>query len=121
MRFFLLLSVLAATPLLAEGRNDPFLKCRFDGGRQIVLAERGDAVAWIEDGSDAPATIVNDAKRGLVSVTALIHGRGAEFLTFVSGKDAENKGAAKLVSGVFLRDGQLTTQVTTGTCEEFFG
>lgn len=121
------LAGLAAIPAGAEGRNDPFLRCLFEDGRQVVLAERGDAIDWIEEGVEAEATVTPDTERGLISVTALIHGRGAEFLTFVDGPAAEgaaaagNRGEARLVSGVFLQDGKLTTRVTSGKCEEFFG
>jgi len=38
---------------LAEGRNDPFLQCNFEAGRQVTLAENGDALEWREDGFSA--------------------------------------------------------------------
>ncbi|MCG6902843.1 MAG: hypothetical protein LJE68_09195 [Rhodobacter sp.] len=48
--------VICALPGLAtaEGRNDPFLDCRFEGGRQVTLAENGDLVDWIEDDFQGP-------------------------------------------------------------------
>ena len=32
----------------AEGRNDPLLLCQFDNGRQVTLAENGDALVWLQ-------------------------------------------------------------------------
>ena len=50
MRFLLLtLLILVPVAVFAEGRDDPFLECDFESGRQVVLAENGDAFEWREE------------------------------------------------------------------------
>ena len=55
MRFLLFtLLILAPIAVFAEGRNDPFLQCDFESGRQVVLVEDGDALEWREEDHTGP-------------------------------------------------------------------
>lgn len=110
---------------LAEGRNDPFLKCDFDKGREVILSERGEEFVWTENGKGTRAAILkrldNDPR---VTIYTYLPYQGAQMLTLnldimtESTRAATPPGSALIVTTVIARSGALTTVSYPGRCVE---
>jgi len=112
----------------AEGRKDPFLKCGFEDGREVVLAEDGEGTAWVEGGTRYPAVNYADKREGhdpIVSVVAYLPWRTMKLDIFVPDPDWDERLplpplSALLSETVMLQAGMLVESVT-GSCEEVGG
>ncbi len=122
----LFLLMLSPAITLAEGRDDPFLKCQFKGGRTVVLAENGDDLVWIENNADYPATRFGNRDGGhLVTIHADARSINNPSLTVFT-KDitesapAEN-GDALLTWTTLSAIGKFKSHALRGKCKEFNG
>lgn len=127
MQDCLLSCMLVATPALAEGKNDPFMKCDFEDGRVVVLSEDGDSLIWNEDDQPHPANSYVPASH---TPTRVIHkyspDYGVESLTlftgwFASGQPDIAPGTALVSRTVVTQQGRLETRSTNGFCVEYIG
>ena len=119
------LMMLAATAT-AEGRDDPFLRCTFEDGRVVVLAEQGEMLEWRE-GTFARAMVPETPRTGDDPImTFLLPTADPEridvFLGWFNDTIAPDRvGEAMLSRTVFDDAGKLITATTRGQCEDFFG
>lgn len=127
MRVVASLLCLLAGPALAEGRNDPFLKCLFEDGREAVLAENGEAIEWLEGDVVSPVTVFSTGTN-LPTRTMIADGEADGILRLdlliddaVAGSRILKAGTGLLSETVVGPDGLLTSISQSGTCEEFHG
>ncbi len=123
-----LLLALFPTTTLAEGRDDPFLRCAFEDGRQVILSERGDDFVWTENEKGTVAAFLQRADGDpLASLYTYLPDRGAQVLTLDldAMADAEGTlppvGTAMIVTPALDGSGRLTPIVQYGRCVEFIG
>lgn len=111
MRLAFLLS-LAALPAGAEGRNDPFLRCTFDGA-EVTLAESGAAILWRDETGEVPARCIGQGAdiAGCMADTA----GGPSFLALATGNGTLPPGSASLTRATGAAG--LKTHTTNGTCQ----
>lgn len=109
----------SAGALQAEGRNDPFLGCVFEDGRQVILSENGDAVEWQEADMTAPAQCTS----GKTVICVIEHPTlGPQALVVATGASEQEQrmrvpaGAALLMSVYFVPE-QLAFGQQKGLCE----
>jgi hypothetical protein len=116
------MGAVCALPVWAEGRNDPFLTCLFDAGPQVVLAENGDSVIWIE-GETEIATTCTFEDAAIAGCFIFHPTRGPTTLlvgTGLAGSDAV-KGQAILVQATIKKTNQINAGTHRGTCREYLG
>ncbi|NKB28292.1 MAG: hypothetical protein GKR99_12345 [Rhodobacteraceae bacterium] len=126
-RLMLLLALLP-TATLAEGRDDPFLRCAFEQGRQVILSERGDDFVWTEDGKGTVAAFLRRADGDpLATLYTYLPDRGPQTLTLdldamaAAGGNLPPVGTAMIVTPALDSSGRLTPIVQYGRCVEFIG
>ncbi|MEY1555524.1 hypothetical protein AB3Y40_07790 [Yoonia sp. R2331] len=115
-----------ASGAVAEGRNDPFMRCTFDDDRIVVLAEQGDGFEWRE-GDFAAAIVPESPRTGDDPImTFLLPNADPEridvFLGWYGDTVVPDRvGEAMLSRTIFDDAGRLVTATTQGQCEDFFG
>ncbi len=125
MRGALVSTLLCGTSALAEGRNDPFLRCVFDDGRDVILAENGDAVEWRE--ANGVTNVVQSAETNDKSLRTFIRlGEHIERLDVFAGP-MTNDGMSPQIGDAFLSgtnlgsDGSFLSLGIDGSCEAYSG
>ncbi len=115
-----------ATGAVAEGRNDPFMRCAFEDGRVVVLAEDGDGFAWRE-GAFAASIVPESPRTGDDPImTFLLPTADPERIDVFLGWYGdtvvpERVGEAMLSQTVFDDAGQMIARSVQGQCEDYFG
>jgi hypothetical protein len=116
------------TATLAEGRDDPFLRCAFQDGREVILSERGDQFVWTEDKKGTVAAFLRRADGDpLATLYTYLPGRGPQTLTLdldtmaAAGGGQPPVGSAMIVTPALANNGRLTPIVQYGRCVEFIG
>ncbi len=115
-----------ASGAMAEGRNDPFMRCTFDDGRVVVLAENGAAFEWREGTFAAPMITEVPRLADDPILTFLLPNAEPERIDvflgwFRAGGVPADIGTAMLSRTIFDDAGHLTSKTTAGTCVDFFG
>lgn len=112
-------ALISAGTLHAEGRNDPFLGCVFEDGRQVILAENGDGIEWQE----ADLTAVAHCTNGRTVICVIEHpDLGPQALVVATGASEQEQrmrvpaGAALLMSVYFVPE-QVASGQQKGLCE----
>ena len=115
-------------PILAEGRDDPFLKCTFENDRVVIFAEDGDNTVWIENESRFRAIWQETAfaHTPLKSIHKSGGYQGDETITilvkYTRNEKPKIKGGASLLSQVTLTPQDEWEIVSTkGHCERYIG
>ncbi len=121
-----LAALACATSAMAEGRNDPFMRCTFADGRIVVLAEKGDGFEWREGQYVAPLVAETPRLADDPILTFIANAAEPERIDvflgrFVAGQDVAEIGTALLTRTILDDAGLLTSQQTPGHCEDFTG
>jgi len=114
-----------AAPALAEGRNDPFYKCTFDDGREVILAEQGEGFEWREGSFIAPLAseprFIDDPIISFMGIWGDPE-RIDVFVGWQLGSGPELEIGSAMLSRTVINDaGVMTTLSTNGLCEDYFG
>ena len=120
IRFVIPLSLLASAGH-AEGRNDPFLKCDFLSGRQVVLAENGAAVEWREGQTTRPARIIQDSGEGEERTVTIAPTSSTPSFLYITGFAPDGSAKAALTATKQNTSGAFEITSDSGACKEFFG
>jgi hypothetical protein len=100
-------------PVLAEGRNDPLLACSFDNGREVTLAENGDALVWLQGDETLPAGAVSDLSQTPVVALQARHTDGTVGQLVIR----PGSGAVQAhLTEVTLRGHGFATRMSSGRC-----
>ncbi len=109
----------------AEGRNDPFMRCTFDDGRVVVLAENAGALEWRE----------NDFRAPIIQPEQMAHDPMITYFGpwidperidvfvgwFSDGSPNLEVGAAMLSRTIITDQGTIESEAVSGLCEAYFG
>ncbi len=115
-----------ASGSVAEGRNDPFMRCTFEDGRVVVLAEQGDGFEWREGAFAAPIVPESPRSGDDPILTFLLPNADPEridvFLGWTGDRVMPDAVGRAMLSRTVLTDaGALTITSTPGQCEDYFG
>ena len=114
-----------ASPVVAEGRDDPFMRCTFDDGRVVTLAEQGDGFEWREGSFTAP--LVTEPQLAHDPVISFIGvwddpERIDVFLGWEMGAGPKIAIGTALLSRTVISDaGAFRVDQQPGTCADYFG
>lgn len=113
------------TAAIAEGRDDPFMRCTFDNGRVVVFAENGDDFEWRE--GDFIGTLVQPTQTAQDPVLTFF-GPWADperidvFVGWSADGNPEMEIGSAMLSRTIVSDaGKMISQATPGLCEDYTG